>query len=68
MNSLKTKRHLTNIILKSISPLYKIAELEFENVTLLNESMSSPVGQEVQKDIANLSEFSPKPPVVSIIQ
>jgi uncharacterized protein (TIGR02118 family) len=48
--------------------LYLIAELEFENLSHLNEAMASTIGQEVQNDIPNLLEFLTKPPVISILQ
>ena len=48
--------------------LYLIAELEFDQVALLNESLASPEGQMVQKDLGNLLEFLDTPPVIIITE
>jgi uncharacterized protein (TIGR02118 family) len=47
--------------------LYLFAELEFENVETLNQSLSSSEGRELQSDVRNLLPYLNKPPVISIV-
>jgi uncharacterized protein (TIGR02118 family) len=46
--------------------IYLIAELEFENVQVLQAAMSSAEGKRVQEDAINIAPFLQKPPVVLI--
>ncbi|BCJ88367.1 EthD family reductase [Effusibacillus dendaii] len=48
--------------------MYLVAELEFEDVDTLNQSLSSAEGQEVQGDVANLVPFLNKPPIILIAE
>ncbi|MCM3585379.1 EthD family reductase [Mesobacillus maritimus] len=48
-------------------PLYMIAELEFENPEVLQQSLASPEFQQVQGDLRNLMPFLTKPPVVALV-
>jgi uncharacterized protein (TIGR02118 family) len=48
--------------------LYLIAQLEYDNLADLNESLASPVGQEVQQDVGNLVMYLKHPPVISIAE
>jgi len=46
---------------------YKIAELEFENVELLQQALASPEWQNVLADAVHLFAFLPKPPLVVVV-
>jgi uncharacterized protein (TIGR02118 family) len=47
---------------------YLIAELEFDSVELLTQSLGSPVGAEVSGDVAHLMRFLHQPPVILIAE
>lgn len=48
--------------------LYLIAELEFNSVDSILQSLGSPEGQAVQNDVQNLMKYLNKPPIISITE
>ncbi|KGR79031.1 EthD family reductase [Ureibacillus manganicus] len=52
----------------SSEPIYLIAELEFENMEVLQNALSSTGGQKLQNDVVNLVKLLPKPPIVCITE
>jgi uncharacterized protein (TIGR02118 family) len=48
----------------TISKLYLVAELGFEDQQKLKEGMDSPEGKEAQEDVLNLMPFLGNPPVI----
>lgn len=48
--------------------LYLIAELEFENLDVLQEALGSQAGKELTNDTKNLLPFLEKPPIVTFTQ
>lgn len=48
--------------------VYLVTELEFEDRDTLHQAMTSPQGQEVQRDVVNLIPFLNKTPVILIAE
>lgn len=48
--------------------LYLITELDFENMEVLTQAMSSPEAQAAEEDGINLMKFLNNPPIITIVE